>query len=192
MTGQHLTHGARLHPHHRPERVFRTLTQALCAAALFLILADAAFAQAPPPATVPLSLSGPRFGVTYLSPGIHERAQDRGLDIVPVVTQFGWQFERQFDMGAEGLVTVSEWVLLAGGLEQGVVIPSVSWIVGLRTAGGTEFGTGPNLTPAGVALALAGGVTYRAGNVNLPLNLAMVPSKSGMRVSLIAGFNTQR
>ncbi len=162
--------------------------------AFVLVLGDAAhlLAQASSPPSAHTSLAGPRFGVTYLSPGVQERARDRGMDVSPVITQFGWQFERQFDLGSDGLVTVSEWVLLAGGLEQGIVIPSVSWIVGLRTAGGSEFGVGPNLTPAGVALAVAGGVTHRAGNVNLPLNLALVPSSSGVRVSFIAGLNTRR
>lgn len=194
MTVQPRTHSARRHPHPSPQRGFRTFTQAFFAAALCFIFLDAApaLAQATGVAPAALSLSGPRFGLTYLSPGVHERAKREGLDIAPVITQFGWQFERRFEVGAGGLVTVSEWVLLAGGLEQGVVIPSVSWIVGLRTPGGSEFGVGPNLNPAGVALAVAGGVTRRAGNVNLPLNLAVVPSKSGVRVSFVAGFNTVR
>ena len=44
--------------------------------------------------------------------------------------------------------------MLLGGLEQGLAIPSLNWMVGLRTSEGAEFGIGPNLTPAGAALAL--------------------------------------
>lgn len=76
-----------------------------------------------------------------------------------------------------------------GGLEQGVTLPSLTWLVGLRSAGGAEFGLGPNVTPAGVALALAGGVTFRSGALNVPVTFAVVPSKAGMRVSMLTGFN---
>ena len=83
-------------------------------------------------------------------------------------------------------------MLLFGGMEQGVVLPSLTWLVGLRGRRGAELGVGPNLTPAGTALALAGGVTLRAGSLNLPVNLALVPSKSGIRVSVLCGFNTRK
>ena len=79
-----------------------------------------------------------------------------------------------------------------GGLEQGVVLPSVSWLVGLRTRTGAEFAIGPNLTPAGVALAFAAGTTFRAGVLNVPVNFAVVPSRSGMRVSVLSGFSLRR
>ena len=79
-----------------------------------------------------------------------------------------------------------------GGLEQDLVLPSLTWLVGLRTSGGTEFGIGPNVTPAGVALALAFGVTFRAGVMNVPMNIAVVPSKAGTRVSFLTGFNMRR
>ena len=62
----------------------------------------------------------------------------------------------------------------------------------MRTRSGTEFGAGPNLSPAGGAIVLAAGKTFRAGALNLPVNLAVVPSASGVRVSLLCGFNTRR
>jgi hypothetical protein len=48
------------------------------------------------------------------------------------------------------------------------------------------------VTPAGVALAAAAGVTFRSGALNVPVNLAIVPSKSGVRVSVLTGFNMRR
>jgi len=65
-------------------------------------------------------------------------------------------------------------------------------MVGLRTRDGAEFGIGPNITPAGVALAVAGGVTFRAGTLNVPMNVAVVPSKVGTRISVLTGFNMRR
>ena len=84
---------------------------------------------------------------------------------------------------------MNEFVFLLGGLEQGVTLPSASWMVGLRSPSGLEFGIGPNVTPAGVALAVAGGVTFRSGALNVPLTFAVVPSKDGTRVSMLTGFN---
>jgi hypothetical protein len=87
---------------------------------------------------------------------------------------------------------VTEWVALVGGLEKNVVLPSLSWVVGVRTRDGAEFGIGPNITPAGTALVFATGMTFRAGAVNVPVNVAVVPSKSGTRVSVLSGFSLRR
>ena len=68
-------------------------------------------------------------------------------------------------------------------------MPSLTWLVGLRSPTGLEFGIGPNITPVGVALALAGGVTFRSGSLNVPVTFAVVPSDVGTRVSMLTGFN---
>jgi hypothetical protein len=146
----------------------------------------------PPPPTKVASLSGPRFGLTSLSDGVVARLAERSINVRSAVTQFGWQFEKQFYTKDGSVAALNEWVVLVGGLEQGVVLPSVSWLVGLRTAGGAEFGVGPNVTPAGVALALAGGVTFRAGPFNVPMNVAIVPSSAGTRVSMLTGFSLRK
>jgi hypothetical protein len=144
-----------------------------------------------PPAPVrSVNLSGPRFGFTSLSQGIVDKLQsERGITVSSGISQFGWQFEKQFYSKSGGIAAVNEFVLLVGGLEQGVALPSLSWMVGLRSPTGLEFGIGPNITPAGVALAVAGGVTFRSGSLNVPVTFAVVPSKDGMRVSMLTGFN---
>jgi hypothetical protein len=143
----------------------------------------------PPAQPNAVNLSGPRFGVTSLTDGALAKAREVYPDVQPVITQFGWQFEKQFYASGSGLAMLSEWVLLLGGLEQNVALPSLSWMVGARTANGTEFGVGPNLTAAGWSLAFAAGTTFRAGFLNVPVNIAVVPSKSGMRVSFLTGFS---
>jgi len=160
-----------------------------------VVLSGAASAQNvldPPGYTKTVSLSGPRFGLTALSPGVVDELHKRSIDVTSNISQFGWQFERQFYTRDSGVAAVNEWVFLLGGLDQGVALPSLSWMVGLRTRDGAEFGIGPNVTPAGVALALAGGVTFRAGNLNVPMNVAVVPSKVGTRLSVLTGFNMRR
>ncbi len=143
-----------------------------------------------PPRTDAVSLSGPRFGVTMLGQGVIDGLKEDGIEVGPNISQFGWQFERQFySRKSGGLTAVSEWVALLGGLESGTAIPSLSWLVGLRTPEGAEFGIGPNITPKGTAIAIAAGMTFRAGAINVPMNVAVVPSKSGVRVSLLSGFS---
>ena len=147
---------------------------------------------APPPLAKTVRLSGPRFGVTSLSDGVVAKLQERSIEVRPMISQFGWQFERQFYSRDSGVAVVNEWVTLVGGLDQGVVLPSVSWLVGVRTREGTELGIGPNVTPAGVGLVLAAGVTLRTGVMNVPINIAVVPSKVGTRVSFLTGFSLRR
>ena len=166
----------------------------MSAAILILAVSTPALSQPiVPPVAETVSLSGPRVGVTFLSPGITRKLKtEDAISVGPAVTQFGWQFERQFYTTQTGPTAVTECVVLVGGLEQGVALPSLSWLVGIRTKDGAEFGVGPNVTPVGVALAIAAGISFRAGVLNVPVNLAVVPSKSGMRVSLLTGFSLRR
>jgi hypothetical protein len=158
--------------------------------AIVSIFGSPAAAQSQAPTAVKtVNLSGPRVGFTSLSQGVVDALAERSIEVRPLITQFGWQFEKQFYSRSGGLTAVSEWVALVGGLEQDVVLPSLSWIVGLRTREGAEFGIGPNITPAGTALVFAAGVTFRSGALNMPMNVAVVPTKSGVRVSMLAGFN---
>jgi hypothetical protein len=147
--------------------------------------------DAPPVAKI-VDLSGPRFGITALSPGVVDKLHERGIEVGSTISQFGWQFERQFFQRGASVAAVNEWIVLLGGMDQDVVIPSLTWMVGLRTREGVEFGVGPNITPAGVSMAIAAGVTMRAGPLNVPMNVAIVPGKAGTRVSILTGFNTRR
>ena len=161
-------------------------------ALLTLLLCTPAMSQTLPPYAKTADLSGPRFGLTLLSDGVVKKLAEREIAVGPHISQFGWQFEKQFYTKGSGVTMVTEWVALVGGLEQSVVLPSLSWMVGARTRDGAEFGIGPNITPAGTALVLATGMTFRAGAVNIPVNVAVVPSKSGTRVSLLSGFSLRR
>ena len=152
--------------------------------------ANAQVAQRPPET---LSLSGPRVGVTFLSDDVRATLRDDAhTDVGFAISQFGWQKEKRFLSSPDGFTGVTEFVLLFGGLDQGVVLPSFNWLIGARTAKGIEFAAGPNLTPAGLAVAIAGGVTFQTGNLNIPVNFAVVPSKSGARISMLVGFNGRR
>jgi hypothetical protein len=159
---------------------------------LTFLCGTTAMAQSLPPVAKTADLSGPRFGLTLLSDGVVKTLDDRGIDVHPYISQFGWQFEKQFFTRDSGVTMVTEWVALVGGLDQSVVLPSLSWVVGVRTRDGAEFGIGPNVTPAGTALVLATGMTFRAGMLNIPVNVAAVPSKAGTRVTILTGFSLRQ
>src|SRR6476660_3276822 len=156
---------------------------------LAMLACAPALSQTLPPIAKTADLSGPRFGLTLLSDGVVKTLEERDINVGPHISQFGWQFEKQFYTKGSGVTMVTEWVALVGGLDQSVALPSLSWMVGVRTRDGAEFGIGPDITPAGTALVLATGMTFRAGALNVPVNIAVVPSKAGTRVSVLTGFS---
>jgi hypothetical protein len=169
----------------------RTLAAALFAAAV--VLPATLAAQEPTDLVRKISRSGPRFGVTWLGGSTVDTMRSKyDVDVAQVVTQFGWQFEKQFASLENGPVALNEWVFLVGGMDQGAFLPSLTWLVGIRTPSRFEFGVGPNVTPAGVALAMSAGMTFRTGALAVPLNVALVPSRFGPRVSVLTGFNIYR
>lgn len=135
--------------------------------------------------------SGPRFGVTVLSPkSLQAINQYEYFDIYPVISQFGWQFEKEFFSTSEGPAGVTAFVLLMGGTDQGVFIPSVSWVTGLRSPKGFDVVAGPNFTLNKIGMAFSIGANKRKGDMFFPMNTAIVLSKSGIRVSFLLGFTT--
>ena len=147
----------------------------------------------PPRVTKTVNMSGPRFGLTMLNQdSIDTLKEKRDVTVRPLISQFGWQFERRFYTNGDGLTLLNEWIPLVSGLDQGVALPSLNWLVGVRSSTGTEFGIGPNITPLGVGLVVAAGVTVRSGALHVPLNFAVATSKSGARVSIMTGFNLRR
>ena len=92
-----------------------------------------------------------------------------------VMSQYGWQWESRFADGGD-IVGLVEWIALIGGMEKGLFLPSISSMVGIRTSSGIEFAAGPNLSLGGIAMVIGAGYNFRFGNLNLPINIAYVPS----------------
>jgi len=157
-------------------------------------------------------LKGPRIGVTLLTPGWSADIINEGFDYdensnyesgssgSAIITQYGWQLESRFADG-EKVVGIVEWIVLIGGMEKGLFLPSVSSLVGLRSDAGIEFAVGPNISLSGVSMVISTGYNFKFGNSNVPVNIAFVPSKSGAwgndnstgaRISLMAGFNLSK
>ena len=136
-------------------------------------------------------LSGPRFGVTYISEGTTSQVLNRvnqmdstayanysGME-TSITTQYGWQFETRFADTGGPVVGLVEWVVLVAGMEKGLFLPSFSSLVGVRGENGFEFATGPNLSGSGLGFVFALGYNYKKGDLNLPINIGFVPNKIG-------------
>lgn len=160
---------------------------------LFAAAAPAWSQSRPQGVTDTVDMTGPRFGLTVLNQETVDRlASERGIHVKPTISQFGWQFERRLYTNGDGITMLTEWIPLISGLDQGVALPSLNWLVGLRTDSGTEFGLGPNITPLGVGLVVAAGVTVKTGALHVPFNFALATSQSGARISVMTGFNVRR
>ncbi|KAA3618294.1 MAG: hypothetical protein D8M58_20540 [Calditrichaeota bacterium] len=110
-----------------------------------------------------MELSGPRIGFSYLSESFRNTINRKvGVSLEPFMAQFGWQFEKRFFTISTGATAVSEWVALIGGFEQEKFLPSLSWLIGMRSADGFEFGAGPNVSLSGTSVVIAAGVTVQS------------------------------
>jgi hypothetical protein len=144
--------------------------------------------------SVARSMSGPRVGVTVFSQDLARRIESEFNrdNVVPIVTQFGWQSETNVLGNDKGGAAVVEWIFLVGGAEQGLFLPSLTMLIGGRSSTGAEFGLGPNLSLTGIGMAFGAGVTRHSGNIAIPINVAIVTGRLGLRVNLISGFNWRR
>lgn len=92
--------------------------------------------------------SGPRMGIAYtvgtLNEFVTRKEMYGGLEIAPVVTNLGYQFEGQY-VGTENFSALLEGIVNFTALEQGKFIPSFSVLNGFRFGKqGWEFAFGPS------------------------------------------------
>ena len=179
------------------------------------------------------SLAGPRLGMVIIGPGLAADIVHEGFDVdfepdspgdqdyidpgstgLAVTSLYGWQWEMRFADGGD-ITGIVEWVALVGGMEKGLFLPSVSSLVGARTASGFEFAMGPNLSLSGFGMVFGAGYNFKVGDLNLPVNIAFVPgvgrtiereyltsgniqvkeeieTTTGSRFSITLGFNLGR
>lgn len=157
---------------------------------------------------------GPRIGATYINNGTVRDYLD-SENKSPVITQFGWQFETRLFTADDGTSALLEFIPLVGGFDQGLFLPSISILPGIRNATDAkmsiEFAVGPNFSitrnwenkvAPSVGLVIAVGTNFKKSNINFPINLVFVPSvgekhdgkdyETGWKLSLIFGFNSRK
>jgi TolB-like protein len=94
--------------------------------------------------------SGPRMGIAYTVGTVNEfvtrSKAEGGLEIQPVMSNLGYQFEGQY-VGTENFSALFECLVMFSGLEQGKFIPSISFLNGYRFGkSGWEFAFGPSFS----------------------------------------------
>jgi len=159
-------------------------------------------------------LAGPRLGFVSISPGPLADFLHDGFDFegkygstgAAFTTLYGWQWESRFADGGGEIVGIVEWIVLVGGMEKGMFLPSASSIIGARMDNGLELGVGPNLSLSGIGMVFGVGYNFKSGNLNLPVNISVIPGRamdetwdgtdyeynSGTRIAVTLGFNMSR
>jgi len=94
-----------------------------------------------------LSLSGPRMGFGVITGDDAKRftadESQGGYEAMPVLSQFGYQFEMSY-LNEGNIQALFELIPTISGLEQGLFIPSMSILHGVRSnVNGLEFAFGP-------------------------------------------------
>jgi hypothetical protein len=149
---------------------------------------------------------GPRAGFTFVAAPaadfntmLQEFYPDAGRDYVPIMSQFGVNLEQRIQLGFTDSHFVFQEVILVTGLDQNILIPSFSGLIGFRSKFGLEFGLGPSFnikaSDSGIEVAMtvvyAIGWTISFSGVYVPINLVVLPTPAdGLpRIGIITGFN---
>ena len=150
---------------------------------------------------------GPRVGATYIfvddwtsyDNTIQKAFPDNARTYFPVITQFGLNIEQRIRLGTTKSHFAFQEVLLVGGIDQNVVIPSLSTLIGFRSQAGLEIGIGPNFAMSvkdgnpvlGMSVVIAAGWTFSFEGVYVPVNIAIVPTPrdGSPRLTIVTGFN---
>lgn len=97
-----------------------------------------------------LRADGPRMGLTYFTGEaatlIGKPRKDGGFNAMPLMFQFGYQFEKQY-LNQGNFQALFEVVPMITGLDQGLFIPSLTLMNGMRNnQNGWEFAFGPSIS----------------------------------------------
>ena len=142
-----------------------------------------------------MSLSGPRVGVSFLQGKSYRSLQARVDGAYPFVTMLGWQFEHAWLAGDDGTAGLIEIVPTVSGFNQGLFIPGINALFGVRSSSGLEFGAGGQISVVGgdemfsAGALFAVGVTVHTKSLNFPIDLIWVSSQQSNRIAVVAGFS---
>lgn len=107
------------------------------------------FNEPPKTPTVKLSNSGPRMGLAYVGGDLNDvltrSESEGGYEAQPVLSQFGYQFEKVY-LSSGNFQALAEGLVLMTGLEQGLFNPSFAFMNGFRNSKtGIEVAFGPSI-----------------------------------------------
>jgi hypothetical protein len=135
--------------------------------------------------------TGPRFGVSFAT-GRNADILEHDWDARSAMLQIGWEIEAEFGAGASRVSGVSSLLPLIGGFDHGRLLPSLTWLVGIKTAKGTRICFGPDLSLTGAGLAVALSTARTSSSLAVPGTVCVVFGENGVRLNLLTGFTTGR
>jgi len=141
---------------------------------------------------------GPRVGFCFMT--ISAEAFTEQLNRVPMfnresyipfTSQFGLSFEQRILLGTTKSHFVFEEVVLVGGVDQSVAIPTASLLLGYRSDFGLELGLGPVWSLSGLSVVYSVGWTFVFSDVYVTINIAFVPdfTYGHHNINVFTGFN---
>ncbi len=119
-----------------------------------------------------LKLDGPRMGITFYTGRnaeiVQGQPEDGGFDRLPLMFQFGYQFETQY-LNEGNFQSLLEFIPMITGLDQGLFIPSFTILNGLRNnKTGWEFAFGPTFGLVSVAEGYYDNGQWRLPHTDMP------------------------
>jgi len=158
-----------------------------------------------------LRLSGPRIGLTIFGGSLGDLYEAPesvgGFDANRVMMQVGYQFEIKY-YTSKKIQALMEIIPAITGIDQGIVIPSCSFLSGFRdNQEGWEIAAGPiaSIVPIKngqlhsdgfplprINFIVGVGKSFRAGKLNIPINIFFIPGQNDTnRFGASMGFNFQ-
>lgn len=139
---------------------------------------------------------GPRVGgsYTFMTPSDYSTFVQKLYppnNYFPANTLFGVNFEQRILLGHTRSHFAFQEIVLIGGLEQSIAMPTGAFLIGYRDFSGFEMGVGPIVNMAGVGVVAALGWTLSFQGVFIPIDVS-VTLPSGARAAslgLTTGFN---
>jgi hypothetical protein len=152
---------------------------------LFMLIARPVAAQSDGRSFI--TRTGPRFGVA-LTTGHSADVLKQTWDARPAMLQIGWQIEGEFLANGGRISGVTSILPAIGGFDHGRILPSLTWLVGVRTEKGAQLCFGPDLSMTGAGLAVSLSSARSSGALNVPTSMTVVFGERGVRISLLTGF----
>jgi hypothetical protein len=141
---------------------------------------------------------GPRVGFSYVfidadeyTSELHEVSIFNDENYVPFMSQFGISIEQRIRLGTTKSHFAFQEVVVVGGIDQSIAIPSVVLLLGYRSEFGLEFGLGPKWSLSGFNVVYAAGWTFNYQDVYVPVDIVFIPdiANGHHSISLYTGFN---
>jgi hypothetical protein len=172
---------------------------------VFLLAASITILPAEEQGSPPWLWIGPRIGITGVtsSPADFDAIiQDylpKPRQYFPLYSEIGLAVEQSISLGQKGHQLFLRERFLVGGLDQTMVLPSISLLLGFRAAFGLQIGIGPDFSyeSTGGDTILAPAMVYTLGwsfkvdgkRIPLVLSAIPIPPEGKPRFSLLTGMD---